>query len=64
MRLQEFELLSCFNAFRHDAHMEPFPHANHGADDTRIVRICSNIAHERLIDFQGIEKRVTQLKLE
>src|SRR5450755_4270775 len=47
--LKEYELLLCFHTFRYDPHMQTFPHADHRADDTGVVGIRSEVAHERLV---------------
>ena len=59
--LKKNQLIPCFHTFRHNPHMQTFPHANHGADDTGIVSIRSEIAHEGLIDFQSIDRKALQV---
>src|SRR6266404_7052426 len=55
--LEECALLSSFDPFRHHAHTQTGPHADHGADEADIVR---TIAHEGVIDLQSADRKALQ----
>src|SRR5678815_1883424 len=54
-------LLRCFHALRDDAQLEAFAHVDYGADNGGIVRAAGNSAHERLVDLQGINRKLPQI---
>jgi hypothetical protein len=41
--------------------MQALPHADHRGDDTGVVRIRREIAHERLVDLQGVDRKALQI---
>ena len=51
----------CFHALRDDAQLEAFAHVDNGADNGGIVRAAGNPAHERLVDLQGINRKLPQI---
>ncbi len=59
--LKKSYLISCFHTFRHNPHMQTLPHADHRVDDTGIVSIGSEIAHERLINLLSIDRKTPQV---
>ena len=50
-------LLCCFDALRNNVLLEAFTHADHGTDNDGIVRVAGYMAHERLVNLQGIDMR-------
>ena len=58
---QECQLLLRFHALGNDPLLEVASHADHGADDGRVVRIGRQILHEGLVDFQGVDRETLQV---
>lgn len=50
-------LLWRFHTLRNDELLEAFTHVDHGADNDGIVRVAGYMAHERLVNLQGIDMR-------
>src|SRR5665647_1108555 len=54
-------LLRCFHTLRNEAELEAFTQADHGTDDGGIVLVAGHPAHERLVDLQGIDRKLPQI---
>src|SRR4029077_14879060 len=58
---KEFQLLSCFNTLRDDAQLEALGHADHRGHNRGILASGTDLADKRLIDFEGIERKSSQI---
>ena len=54
-------LLGCFHAFGNDPFPQTLAHADHGADDIGIVRVGDHPVDKRLIDFERVDRKSTQV---
>ena len=61
MRLQDFQLLSCFHTFGHDLHMKILSHTDHSGNNVGTFLIRCQIARERLIDLQSVDRKAFQM---
>ena len=55
------KLLRCLHALCDHAHIQTPAHADHQADDRGIAGARGNVAHERLVDLQCIDREALQM---
>ena len=61
LRAKQFSLFGGFNTFGHDEHVQAAAHVDHRVHDAGVVRVGRQIAHERLIDLQGIDGKALHI---
>ena len=61
MRLEECHLFFCFRAFGDNALLQTFSHGDYRTNDRGVVRVCGDVAHEGLVDLQGIDRKLFQV---
>src|ERR1700721_1605718 len=58
---KKFQLLYGFHSLSDDTLLETLGHTDYRANDDRVIRLSNDIAHERLIKFQGIDGKSRQI---
>jgi hypothetical protein len=59
--LKEGELFSCLHSLSNDPLLEALAHADRCADNQGIVWIGGEALHERLVDLEGVDRKLLQL---
>src|SRR5882724_13561459 len=59
--LEEFQLLQRFHALSNDPQLQAPAHADHGSHDGRLVGSRSDLADKRLVDFEGIDRKLSKI---
>src|ERR1700722_4915022 len=59
--LKEFELRSSFYALRNHPLLQASAEIDHGADNSRVCRVRSDLLHEGLMQFQGVRRKPPQI---
>ena len=61
VRAQKLELLTSFHTFRNDLKIEIVRHADDRECDRSVIGVGSEIADERSIDFDGVDRKSLQI---
>src|ERR1700688_3600427 len=61
MGLKESQLLYGFHSLSDDTLLETLGHTDDRANDDRITRFGKDIVHERLVEFQGVNGKSSQI---
>ena len=59
--LKRCERFGCFYALCNDGYLQIFSHGNHGTNDGGMVRAACHLMHERLVNLQGIDRKLIQI---
>jgi hypothetical protein len=51
-------LLRRFHTLRDNVLIETFAYADHGTNDDGVIWVANHIAHERLVNLQGIDRKL------
>ena len=58
---QEHQLLRQLHALGDHCQPQTASHGDNGADDFRVIGVVGGVAHERLVDFQGVHRQALEV---
>src|SRR5208282_6629978 len=61
MSLKKCQLFPCLHSLCNDPQLQAAAHADHRGHDGRIVRSGRDLTDERLVDFQSIDRELSQI---
>jgi hypothetical protein len=61
VRLKKCQIFRLFHALGNDPQLQAAAHADHCAHDARLVGSSGDLTDERLVDFEGIDRKFSQI---